>query len=246
MKDPLFTNKVLAAALVAGILIFGISILPRTFLGDHGGGHDREEGWPFPQYPEMDLGFDASHGGGEEAPVDIRTIWAGASIAGGERRAALCKSCHTFEEGGANAAGPNLWNIVGGPVASVTGFNYTGALSEFGGTWTYERLDAYLKNSQRYIPGTSMTQRFARDDQRADILAYLGSLSANPVAFPAPPPIVEESAAPIEESGLLDDAMDAGEGAAGKIENSFLETAKEVAEDAAEDVSGAIANDGDQ
>jgi len=29
-----------------------------------------------------------------------------------------------------------------------------------------------------------MTQRFARDNQRADFLAYLSSLSDNPVPFP--------------------------------------------------------------
>jgi len=67
-----------------------------------------------------------------------------------------------------------------------------------GGAWTYDRLDQYLKNSQDYIPGTSMVQRFAKPEQRADILAYLGSLSANPVAFPAPAavdaPAAEEAA----------------------------------------------------
>ena len=183
MKDPLFSNKLAAAVLAAALIIVGIPVLSKTFGGHHGAHHS--EGWPFPHYPEIDLGVSAN-AAEAEAPPDLGTLLANANAAGGARRTALCKSCHTFEEGGANGAGPNLYDIVGREVASVAGFNYTGALQEFGGVWTYDRLNEYLRNSQAYVPGTSMVQRFAKDEQRAEILAYLGSLSANPVPFPAP------------------------------------------------------------
>ncbi|NOX93681.1 MAG: c-type cytochrome [Alphaproteobacteria bacterium] len=181
MKDPLFTNKIAGAILAALLLIFGLPQLTKALTG---GGHHGGDGELHLAYGgDIQLATAADHGDPEPV-VTLAQLMADASIAGGERRAALCKSCHTFEEGGANGAGPNLWNIVGRQVASVSGFNYTSALQEAGGVWSYDRLDAYLKNSQDYIPGTAMTQRFARDNQRADFLAYLSSLSNNPVPFP--------------------------------------------------------------
>lgn len=184
MQDPLFGNKVAAAILTALLLIFGLPQLTKALIGGgHHGGHGDELHLAYGG--DIDLGI--SSAAAEAAPeLDLGTLLASASASAGERRAAICKSCHTFEQGGANGTGPNLWNTVGRQIASVAGFNYTNALAEAGGTWTYERLDAYLKNSQEYIPGTSMVQRFPRDAQRADLLAYLGSLSPNPVPFPEP------------------------------------------------------------
>lgn len=194
MQDPLLGNKIAAAGLTALLLVFGLpQLTAAVFGGGHHGGHAEELHLA---YCCVELDSADAAGGEEEAPYDLGALMANASVSGGERRAALCQSCHTFEQGGANGTGPNLWNIVNRPVASVSGFNYTSALQDAGGEWTYERLDAYLQNSQEYIPGTAMAQRFPRDNQRADLLAYLGSLSANPAPYPAPAPqLVEDEAA---------------------------------------------------
>jgi cytochrome c len=184
-KDPMLGNKIAGAILAALILVFGLPQLTGFLFGGgegHGGGEAAELHLAY-CCVELETETAAAT---EQAPPDLGTLLANATVAGGERRAALCKACHTLDEGGANSAGPNLWNVVNRPVASVDGFNYTAALKAAGGAWTYDRLDQYLKNSQDYIPGTAMAQRFAKPAQRADILAYLGSLSANPVAFPAP------------------------------------------------------------
>ena len=200
MQDPLFGNKVAAALLTAGLLIFGLPQLTAALFGGghHGGAHGDELHLAY----GGDIALETSGPVETTAPVDLGTLLANASAAGGERRAALCKSCHTFEEGGANGTGPNLWNIVNRQVANHAGFNFSSALKEAGGVWSYDRLDLYLKNSQEYIPGTAMVQRFARDDQRADILAYLATLSPNPVPFPEPAPIAAEQSA--EESAAED------------------------------------------
>ena len=234
-KDPLFSNKIAAAVLAALLLVFG---LPQLTAAVFGGGHHGGEGEELHlAYCCVELeGGDASAEAEAEAPPDLGTLLASASATGGERRAALCKSCHTFEQGGANGAGPNLWNVVGRDVASVSGFSYTSALQGFGGAWTYERLDEYLRNSQEYVPGTSMVQRFARDDQRADILAYLQTLSANPVSFPEPAPVAEEVGEATEEaSGPIEDVVDAVEEAA----EGVVETVEEIVngdDDSAESV----------
>lgn len=185
MQDPLLGNKIAGAALAALLLIFGLPQLTAALTGSgahHGGGHEGELHLAYGGDIELETSAPA-----EEAPVvDLGTLMANASISGGERRAALCKSCHTFEQGGADGTGPNLWNIINRPVASEPGFNYTGALKAAGGVWSYERLDHFLEDSAGYIPGTAMAQRYSRPAQRADILAYLSTLSANPAPFPAP------------------------------------------------------------
>jgi cytochrome c len=185
MKDPLLVNKIVGAILAALLLVFGLPHLTSALIG--GEGHGGEDSGELHLAYGGDIQLAAAASATEEEPtVSLAQLLADASVSGGERRAALCKSCHTLEEGGANGAGPNLWNVVGRQVASAAGFNYTSALQAAGGVWTYDRLDAYLKNSQEYIPGTAMTQRFSKDNQRADILAYLGSLSNSPVPFPEP------------------------------------------------------------
>ncbi|MBB5517454.1 c-type cytochrome [Amphiplicatus metriothermophilus] len=236
MKDPLRFNKYAAAGLTALLLIFGLPQLTNAlFGGGHGGGHGGEMKLAYPV--EIEFGAPAA---GEEAPeVTLAELLAEANPAAGERRAALCKSCHTFERGGANLQGPNLWDVVGRPVASVEGFSYTPAMKALGGEWTYERLDKLIENSQAFLPGTAMVQRFPRADQRADILAYLATLSDDPVPFPEPPARAAEAApeeaaageaapgdaATTEESGEVAPEGQAPEGAAGDGEAAPGETA---------------------
>lgn len=183
MNDPLFGNKAAAAVLVALLLLFGLPILTEKLFGEHEGGeHGGEIKLAYP----IDYGAEAGPAQTEAAKPDLGTLLASASASAGERRAALCKSCHNVEKGGPNGTGPNLWGVVGRPVASHEGFNYTPALKAFGGVWTYERLNSFLENSQSFVPGTAMTQRIAKPEQRAELLAYLRTLSDNPVPLPKP------------------------------------------------------------
>ncbi len=209
-KDPMFSNKVAAAVLSAGLIFAGLPILVNTFVGGgHGGGHHGGD-----HHGDVDpnnllghavpIEVQLSAAPTEEKVYDLGALMAEASVAAGEKASAVCKSCHTFEKGGANGTGPNLWGIVDRPVASVSGFSYSGALVAYGGTWNWNSLDNYLKNSQSYIPGTSMAQKIRKDPKRANMLAYLGSLSDAPVAYPEPLPPVEEAAA-TEEAMVTED-----------------------------------------
>lgn len=195
MKDPLFFNKIAGAGLSALLIFFGLPQIAMALRGGHEGGR-HAEGHPFPQYP---VAFAVESAGAEEGPkADFATLLAAADPAGGERKAALCKSCHTFEKGGANGAGPNLWGVVGRPVASHAGFKYSAALTAAGGNWDFERLQAFLENSQTFIPGTAMVQKFPNPEHRAQIVAYLNTLSDAPLPLPAPAAPAAE--APAEET----------------------------------------------
>ncbi len=186
MQDPLFTNKLAFAVLSSILLIVGLPQLTNALFG---GGH-HGHGELHLAYP-IEFESDAP---AEEAPsepqVSFAQLLADASPNAGERRAGLCKSCHSFEKGGGNGTGPNLWNVVGRAVAGVDGFGYSSALKSAGGEWTYERLDAYLADSQGYVPGTAMVQRIGKETQRAEIISYLRSLADDP----APLPEVESAA----------------------------------------------------
>ena len=57
------------------------------------------------------------------------------------------------------------------------------------GSWTYAELDTYLTSPARAIPGNKMSfGGIRRAQDRANVLAYLGSLNARPVPFPKPMP----------------------------------------------------------
>lgn len=149
----------------------------------------------------------AAAGGGPAAlPPDLGTLLASADVASGERAAQACKSCHTFERGGADRIGPNLFNVVGRRLGAQQGFAYSGPFLEYGGSWTYEELDHYLNNPARAIPGNRMGFAGIRNPRaRANLLAYLASLSSNPLPFPQPAPAVEES---VEGSNAVEKAAD--------------------------------------
>lgn len=96
-----------------------------------------------------------------------------------------CASCHTFTEGGRNGVGPNLYGVVGGKHAHIEGFNYSPALRAMADKpWTYEDLNAWIAHPRGYAPGNRMAYSgLSNLQQRADLIAYLRSISPN---APAP------------------------------------------------------------
>jgi cytochrome c len=119
----------------------------------------------------------------KEEPLPVRL--AKASVDKGKATAKQCQACHTFEKGGPNRVGPNLWNVVGETRGEGRGFNFSKAMKEKGGKWTFEELDKFLANPRGYISGTAMTFAGISNDQlRADVIDYLHTLSDNPVPLP--------------------------------------------------------------
>jgi cytochrome c len=120
----------------------------------------------------------------KEVPLPVRL--AKASVEKGQAIAKQCQACHTLEKGGPNRVGPNLWNVVDEPRGTGrNGFNFSSAMKAKGGKWTFDELDKFLTDPRGYISGTAMTFAGIRNDQqRADVIDYLHTLSDNPVPLP--------------------------------------------------------------
>lgn len=103
-----------------------------------------------------------------------------ADIGRGEKIAAKCKACHSFDNGGPNRVGPNQWALVGAPLGHAAGFSYSSALLEKKAsvpTWTPEALDAFLANPREYMPGNKMQFAGIKNPaERADLIAWLKTL----------------------------------------------------------------------
>jgi len=183
-------NKIAAAALLSLLVIIGANTAVPLLYPEGGPG----------QVQVVEVQEEVQTAEAEpqaEEPPQIQplpVLLASADPSNGQTVARQCSACHVFEEGGANRVGPHLWAVPGRQVASIGGFAYSNALQEYGGEWSYERLDCFLENPSECVPGTSMAYSGVKDPQdRADLIAYLASLGDTP-PFPEPEDTAEAPA----------------------------------------------------
>lgn len=182
--DSFELNKIIGAVLGTLLFVMGVGFIAEAIYEPIEG---RGPGYELPEAEGP------GHGGeGPEvvALADIGTLLAAADPTEGEGEARKCQSCHNFAKDGPNGQGPNLWGIVGRPTASHAGFNYSDAMKAHAAeapNWTYEQLNAFLLSPKEHVPGTKMSFGGVKnDEERANIIAFLSTLSDSPVPFPAP------------------------------------------------------------
>jgi cytochrome c len=144
--------------------------------------------------------------GAAAQPVGVYLAQADAGA--GEAASRRCAACHTFNQGGANGLGPNLWGRMGQPIASIAGYNYSEPLRSHGGNWTWENMDAWLASPRTFAAGTKMTFAGISDPQeRANLMFWMNQQGSN-IPLPAAP---QESDTPGENAAQASDAPAAGD-----------------------------------
>jgi cytochrome c len=117
-------------------------------------------------------------------PEPIGPALASANADAGKADIKVCTACHTFDKGGPNRVGPNLYGVVGEEIAAGKGgYDFSAALKTAGAskTWTPDLLNQWLFKPQDFAKGTKMTfVGLAKTKDRADVIAYLNSLSDSP------------------------------------------------------------------
>jgi cytochrome c len=172
-------NKGIAAVLVAGIAFFLTGFIGDLLVQNK-----------VPEKVAIDIQMpQAAPAGGAAAPSgppNIDNLIATADPAKGEAfTKTICVACHSFNQGGAAGVGPNLYGVLGAKHGHMEGFNYSKGLASIPGPWTYEALNQWLYDPAAYAPGTRMTYAGIKNNQqRAEVIAYLRSLSPNPEPLP--------------------------------------------------------------
>jgi cytochrome c len=178
-------NKIFGALLGTVFVLFGGSLLAEGIFHAEA-----------PEQPGFAIAVPDAPAGGGAAPAanEVTPVGQLMQTANAEAGAAIFKrgqACHSGEKGGPNKVGPDLWDVVNRPIASHEGFSYSAAMTEFSQgksvVWDWDHLNHFLHGPKQYIKGTAMGfAGIPKDQERADLLAYLGTLSDNPPAPPAP------------------------------------------------------------
>jgi len=89
-----------------------------------------------------------------------------------------CAECHTLANDESETSRISLWGVYGRRYATGAPRGlYSEALRQASGKWNDETLNAFLRDPQAAVPGTTMQYEGIRDDQsRAPVIALLKSL----------------------------------------------------------------------
>lgn len=210
--DSFELNKIMGAVLGTVFVVFSVSLVSDAIFSS-----------PAPETPGFEIaaaeGGAADAGDAGDAAESVLPLLASADPEAGASVFRRCQACHTVEDGGANKVGPNLYDIVNRPIAAHEGFGYSAAMQTFseGGSveWDYDHLDHFLNNPKGLVAGTAMAFAGLRKiEDRANVIAYLRTLSASPA--PLPEPAAEEEPAPADDAAPTDDSAPAEDAPAGE------------------------------
>jgi cytochrome c len=177
--DSFELNKILGAILGTCLLVLVTSFAANAIFAPH-----------MPEKPGFEIAVkETAPAGAKEAAAPsepIEKLLQTASVEKGAGAAKKCAACHTFEKGGPNRVGPNLFGVINEKKGEGRGgFNFSAAMKAKGGEWTFDDLNKFLANPKAFVPGTAMGfAGISKDSERADVIAYLATLADKPVPLP--------------------------------------------------------------
>ncbi|MGB3795231.1 MAG: cytochrome c family protein [Alteraurantiacibacter sp.] len=189
------TNTIFGWVLASGIVALGLSSVSAKFF--HADKPHVEEG-------EYGFVIEAAEEGAVDSGPSLAALLAEGSAATGEGVFAKCTACHSIAQGGPAGIGPNLYGVLGSGIGQhAAGFAYSSALTDKGGVWDYEAMNAWLASPRGFANGTKMSfAGLSSAEDRANVILYLRENGGGP----ALPEVVAE---PVDVEGDLDGA---GEG----------------------------------
>ncbi len=167
-KVNMYVGTIIGALLVFLLLGFFSELI---FVG--GGGEENEQ-------LAFAIEIEVEAGDTEEAAVDVAALIAAADVARGEKLFGKCKACHKLTDG-ANGVGPFLWGVVGRPIGTASGYNFSAEMADHGGNWSLDNLLGFLEAPKKWAPGTKMAFKgLPKIEDRINVIVYLNEADGSP------------------------------------------------------------------
>lgn len=81
-----------------------------------------------------------------------------------------CQDCHSLDS---NDVGPKHRGVFGRRAGAIEDYHYSPALKSSGLTWDEDKLNQWLADPQKLIPGSKMFYHLDSPSDRADVIEYL-------------------------------------------------------------------------
>jgi cytochrome c len=163
-------NTIAGWVLFAGVAALGLTLVSSEYFHP-----ERPEKMG---YPIAGVQSDSAAAGPVATPIAV--LLAKADATKGAQVFQKCAACHNAAAGGPAGIGPNLYHVVGRPVASMPGFAYSDVVKGLKGNWDFERLNTWLTAPAAMAPGTKMTFAGIENEQdRANVILYLNAQGSN-------------------------------------------------------------------
>ncbi|MDB9706057.1 cytochrome c family protein [Pelagibacteraceae bacterium] len=180
--DSFEINKIIAAILLTALIVIGIGKFTDILFHVE---KPKESAYKIEGLEVTEASASLNPEKKVEEIVNISQLLALGDLAHGEKVFKKCSACHMIASGGKNMIGPNLWGVIGRTAGSVSDYKYSKAMVAYAKQWNFEEMNGYLIKPQAYIKGTKMAFAGLRKEKdRASVILYLNSKSANPKPLP--------------------------------------------------------------
>lgn len=99
---------------------------------------------------------------------------AGDPVKGKEVYEDYCGACHSVDQ---NRVGPAHQGVYGRRPGLAPGYSYSPGMKKARFVWNAQTLDKWLQGPSAVVPGTKMGFSLSDPQKRADVIAYLKSIS---------------------------------------------------------------------